>query len=760
MITLTSEQDRENALKIFKQPTKSDGKHDESKCFTGKVFETKKKVAFCVAEDINPGAGYVMAQLKSQGHDVQLFFDPKQGDRGYQRNEIMAKLFGIQDWLIKEMNEWKPDIVCFSVLSATYQWGIKFAERVKREVKDEHRNPVHIIFGGTMPTLVPEIVSENWFIDEVVQGDGVRHFGGKFQPDNLWTERDAFFYELPPEHRRTQLFMTSYGCPYSPLRGDTKVNTIYGDISIKELYEKGVKSFPVYSYNFEEDRVEISDAIEINKYGVSDIVRINFDDGTHIDCSPQHKFWTFKIGNQYNGQSYYEEKPIMAKDLIEGQRVRAMRFELGGAGYMYCTWKRRDRNTVHRMIAEYKLGRKLKSKERVHHVDHNKLNNHPDNIMVVKNHKEHIRRYHPEQGLRMRKNNPAFNMNDEWREKIGRGVRKHYEEKNHRVSSIQFLKEQDEVYCMTLPKNGWFFANNVLVENCTFCGNQQLREVGQYVKLKRDVDCCIKELKMMKEKYGLKNVLFVDDILTLDKKWLMEFLPKYREHINVPFACFGHVNCLDEEEVKEMALSKCQTMWFGIQSGCPVHRKEILDRPETNEQIIKVGEWVKKYGIKLMVDHICGLPYESDISHELSQALYEKIQADVINVYECLYFPKAKINEYALKCGYLVPSDIDKINRGQHVVYQQGNKSGHYFNKYAKALVSIPLGGAAWEFLPLNLIKLFVHFKAGRFYIANVMFQNEFFFTFRAIMKKLGLMKHPANRRENVKCLANINNYK
>ncbi len=487
--------------KIFSQPTLRTGKWNEGKCFEGRKYDRKMKFAFIAFEDINPGCGYVMSYLKKQGHDVQLFFDPKQGNRGYQQNKLIEKLFNIQDWLIKEMKEYKPDIVCFTVLSATYQAGVKFAERVKKEVKDENGKAVHIIFGGTMPTLVPEVVSENWFIDEVVQGDGVRHFGGKFDPDNLWPERDDFFAELPPEHRYTQLFMTSYGCPY----------------------------------------------------------------------------------------------------------------------------------------------------------------------------------------------------------------------------------------------------------NCTFCGNQQLREVGQYVKMKRTVESCIDELMMMKEKYGLRNVLFVDDILTLDKAWLMKFLPEYRKNVNVPFACFGHVNCIDEEMVKEMALSKCQTMWFGIQSGCPVHRKEILDRPETNEQIIKVAKWVKDNGIKLMVDHISGLPYESDMTHDLSYNLYNHIKADVINVYECLYFPKAKINDFALKCGYLQKEDIYKINRGLHVVYQQNNHGHKFFDKYAKAIVSLPLGGGAWEFLPMAVIKLFVHLKAGRGYIANAMIQNEFFFSYRAILKRLGLMKHPANEKSNSK---------
>lgn len=477
------------SAKIFRQPTKSTGKYDEANCFQGKEYPKGTKFAFCVAEDINPGAGYVMSHLRNQGHDVRLFFDPKQFARGYSRNSALEKVFNIQDWLIKEMIEFDPDVACFSVLSATYQWGIKFAERVKKEVG------CHVIFGGTMPTLVPEVVSENWFIDEIVQGDGVRHFGGKFDPDNLIPVRQDFFNELPPEHRHTQLFMTSYGCPY----------------------------------------------------------------------------------------------------------------------------------------------------------------------------------------------------------------------------------------------------------NCTFCGNQQLREVGQYVKLKRTVDSCISELKMMKERWGLKNVLFVDDILTLDKAWLMEFLPRYKAEVDCDFACFGHVNCLDEEMIKEMAKSNCKTIWLGIQSGCEIHRKNTLDRPETNTQIIKVSKWIKDNNIKLMVDHICGLPYETDMTHELSYMLYETIQADVINVYECLYFPKAKINETALKCGYIQPTDIDKINRGEHIVYQQGNKCGHFYNKYAKALVTIPLGSMVWEFLPMWFIKLVVHLRAGRGYIANAMIENELFFTWNAILKKTGIKKHAQN---------------
>ena len=43
----------------------------------------------------------------------------------------------------------------------------------------------------------------------------------------------------------------------------------------------------------------------------------------------------------------------------------------------------------HRLIAEIKIGRKLRNGEQVHHIDHNKLNNNPDNLKVTKNRPHH-----------------------------------------------------------------------------------------------------------------------------------------------------------------------------------------------------------------------------------------------------------------------------------------------------------------------------------------------------------------------------------
>lgn len=45
---------------------------------------------------------------------------------------------------------------------------------------------------------------------------------------------------------------------------------------------------------------------------------------------------------------------------------------------------------VHRVVAEQKLGRKLLPGEVVHHIDGDRLNNHPDNLMVFSSQAEHL----------------------------------------------------------------------------------------------------------------------------------------------------------------------------------------------------------------------------------------------------------------------------------------------------------------------------------------------------------------------------------
>lgn len=55
------------------------------------------------------------------------------------------------------------------------------------------------------------------------------------------------------------------------------------------------------------------------------------------------------------------------------------------------TYKKYLGRHIHRIIAEKMLGRKLKKGEVVHHIDGNKTNNNPSNLMVFSSQGEHAR---------------------------------------------------------------------------------------------------------------------------------------------------------------------------------------------------------------------------------------------------------------------------------------------------------------------------------------------------------------------------------
>lgn len=54
------------------------------------------------------------------------------------------------------------------------------------------------------------------------------------------------------------------------------------------------------------------------------------------------------------------------------------------------TYEKTFSQHTHRWVAELKLGRKLKPGEVVHHIDLNKRNNRPSNLMIFPSHKEHL----------------------------------------------------------------------------------------------------------------------------------------------------------------------------------------------------------------------------------------------------------------------------------------------------------------------------------------------------------------------------------
>ncbi|MEI6127643.1 MAG: radical SAM protein, partial [Pseudomonadota bacterium] len=209
---------------------------------------------------------------------------------------------------------------------------------------------------------------------------------------------------------------------------------------------------------------------------------------------------------------------------------------------------------------------------------------------------------------------------------------------------------------------------------CTFCHNpmhiRMFKGHGKFLR-KKSVQRVIGEIRQVKDAYVLKRVHFSDDLFVLDKKWVKEFLAAYRAEIAVPFSCNVRVDRVDEEMIRDMHESKCCGVSFGIESGSDRIRNGILKKNLKEDDIVRNAGIFKKYGIKMKITNLLGLPEETLEEAFQTIDINQRIRSDYIGATVLVPYPKTGIVDYAIRKGLLPPDfsikTFDQVMRKSHM---------------------------------------------------------------------------------------------
>lgn len=203
-----------------------------------------------------------------------------------------------------------------------------------------------------------------------------------------------------------------------------------------------------------------------------------------------------------------------------------------------------------------------------------------------------------------------------------------------------------------------FFSSRGCPYECSFCYNADIRDIfkekGQYVRQK-SVKSFIQEISSECEKYSITSIFFYDDLFTFNKRWLEEFLEIYEKKINIPFMCTARANLIDEKTVELLAKTGCRTVSFGVETGNAYIRNTVLKKSITDEQIIRCGNLLHKYGIKVQTANMFCLPGES-----IEDAL-KTIELNIKSKTDCAFtslfmpFPDTALAAYCVGKGLLNP---------------------------------------------------------------------------------------------------------
>ncbi len=216
---------------------------------------------------------------------------------------------------------------------------------------------------------------------------------------------------------------------------------------------------------------------------------------------------------------------------------------------------------------------------------------------------------------------------------------------------------------------------------CTFCFNNFFAELpdskkdkGKYVR-QRSVEHMMDELIEAKQRYNIKMVNFQDDVFTVNKPWLKEFLIRYKNEIGVPFQCLTHPKYMDDEVAQWMADAGGSFVQMGVQSMDDDHKRGTLKRYESGVHIEKALKAMNDAGLKPKVDHMFGLPGEPISAQETARKLYAKETPMRIQTFWTCFLPGTEMMNNAIAAGELSEEQVDRIYEGKEFFFYRNEKN-------------------------------------------------------------------------------------
>lgn len=122
--------------------------------------------------------------------------------------------------------------------------------------------------------------------------------------------------------------------------------------------------------------------------------------------------------------------------------------------------------------------------------------------------------------------------------------------------------------------------------NCNFCSKSVF---GQSIRY-RSPENVIKEVEEVINNYGVKEIQFVDDTLTVNHEHVMEICRLIiKKNLKFVWGCHSRVNNLSDEMLSLMRQAGCRELAFGVESG----NQEVLDAIGKRIKLSDVKEAVK-----------------------------------------------------------------------------------------------------------------------------------------------------------------------
>ena len=191
---------------------------------------------------------------------------------------------------------------------------------------------------------------------------------------------------------------------------------------------------------------------------------------------------------------------------------------------------------------------------------------------------------------------------------------------------------------------------------CSYCVEPTYADLfkgnGTFVRY-RSVENVLDEISDLKKRFKFNWINFVDDVFTIDIRWLREFSPKYKQHFKIPYTCNARIEAMREESYQLLRESGCHSLEMGIESGSELLRRKVLERKMTNKKIIEAFDMAHQYGLKTMSFNMVGIPYETKQNIQETIRLNRRLNPSSIQVSMFQPYPGTGLYDICARNGWL-----------------------------------------------------------------------------------------------------------
>lgn len=176
----------------------------------------------------------------------------------------------------------------------------------------------------------------------------------------------------------------------------------------------------------------------------------------------------------------------------------------------------------------------------------------------------------------------------------------------------------------------------------------------------------LSEIEFLVRRYGVKEIHFLDDNVSVSKSRLEEICDGIIEKkLDIKWTAPNGIAIwsLDKPLIEKMKESGCYRLTFGIESGCPKTQKFIrknlnLDKAK---EIMKIAS---DFGLWSFSTYIMGFPYETRENMEETFDYAIKSNSDFVGFILLMPFPGTDVTEIMRKEGLLKKTDLTTTKIG------------------------------------------------------------------------------------------------